>query len=287
MGSVCRCLIRYCCNAPPSPNEYDDVDDEHNNVRPVDRRPSYSSVSDFVHPIEGQGLITNRGGGGEQNLNRRNTMNAAATGESSTTLTSSSSSTAAALNEEDDTNSNSNNTTCCRPTTSADPNQTCLFDTIRRRMNRWNNNNNNQYNAVVTVNDVYRHHFSTASPSKDGKVLAPSPLRQAVSFTATNDVNHLCTIHADEIVLPGSMIQQQMAEQMILSTGGTYFSNNATMVDECVICMEPFDSTNPRMPTQCHCGTNKTYFHLPCLYQWIEQSEDCPSCRTKITWEEF
>jgi hypothetical protein len=120
---------------------------------------------------------------------------------------------------------------------------------------------------------------------KDPKLSAPSPLRQALTFTATNDVNHLCTIPADEFVLPGSMIQQQMAEQMILSTAGKSVVD--AIADECVICMEPFDSTNPRMPTLCQCGANKTYFHLPCLYQWIEQSENCPSCRSKITWEEF
>jgi hypothetical protein len=285
MGSVCRCLIQYCCNRHSS-NENDTDADEHDddNDRPVRRRPSYSSVSDYMNPIEGQGLISNRGEQQQQQqqLDRRNATNVVVVvaGESSTTLTSTSSS--HALNEEDDThNSNNSTTTCCRPS-SSDPNHTSFFDTIRRRMNRWNHN---QYNAVVTVNDVYRHHFSTnTTTTKDGRLLAPSPLRQAMSFTATNDANHLCTIHADEIVLPGSMIQQQMAEQMILT--GTY-NNNATMVDECVICMEPFDSTNPRMPTLCHCGTNKTYFHLPCLYQWIEQSENCPSCRTKITWEEF
>lgn len=274
MGSVCRCLFQYCCRSHPS-NTDDDVDEPEND-HPVARRPSYSSVAEYVHPIEGRGLlISNRG---EQPLRRHNnTAVGGVSDESSSTTLATSTSTV--LNEDEDNAT----TTCCRPAAAAaDSNQSSLFDVIRRRMHRWNNNNNNnQYNAIVTGNDLYSHHFST---TKDCKMLAPSPLRQAVSFTATNDINHLCTIHADEIVLPGSMIQQQMAEQMILSTGK---SITTTMVDECVICMEPFDSSNPRMPTVCHCGTNKTYFHLPCLYQWIEQSEDCPSCRTKITWEEF
>ena len=272
MGSLCRCLFQHCCPSSPSHNsENSDVDEPENDHPVARRRQSYSSVSEYVHPIEGRGLITNRG---EQQLSRHDTVGI---GESSTTLATSTSSTI--LNDEED-DTTMTTTTCCRPSssTTSDTNQLSLLDVIRRRMNRWNSH---QYNALVSGNDLYSHHFST---TKDNQQLAPSPLRQAISFTAPNDVNKLCTIHADEIVLPGSMIQQQMAEQMMLSTGK---SISQSFVDECVICMEPFDSTNPRMPTVCHCGTNKTYFHLPCLYQWIEQSDDCPSCRTKITWEEF
>ena len=69
-------------------------------------------------------------------------------------------------------------------------------------------------------------------------------------------------------------------------------SNTDTATDtdsECVICMESFDQNNPRMPTSCGCGLNKTYFHLPCLYHWIEQSSgrECPSCRKTLIWQEF
>ena len=87
------------------------------------------------------------------------------------------------------------------------------------------------------------------------------------------------TIDPEEVVLPGSALQHEMAA----SLSGKLEDQG----DECVICMEGFDATNPRMPTLCGCGENKTYFHLPCLYQWIEQSRDCPSCRKRLRWEEF
>ena len=87
------------------------------------------------------------------------------------------------------------------------------------------------------------------------------------------------TISQEEIVMPGSKLQAQMALAAAQSLD--------TMGDECVICMEGFEPTNPRMPTLCGCGENKTYFHLPCLYQWIEQNENCPSCRVPLRWEEF
>ena len=106
--------------------------------------------------------------------------------------------------------------------------------------------------------------------------LSRSPLRAASSFGHSRGVP---SINAEEVVMPGSALQHQMAAV----AAGTLEEQG----DECVICMEGFDPTNPRMPTLCGCGENKTYFHLPCLYQWIEQSRECPSCRKRLRWEEF
>lgn len=94
------------------------------------------------------------------------------------------------------------------------------------------------------------------------------------------DVNkEVPTIFNNEFVVPGSDIQQMMAFAMK--------QNVVDGVDECVICMDEFTPENPRMPTLCGCGSNKTYFHLPCLYQWIEQNKNCPTCRKTLRWEEF
>jgi hypothetical protein len=101
-------------------------------------------------------------------------------------------------------------------------------------------------------------------------------LKTASTFDESFDVP---TISPEEIVMPGSKLQAQMALAAAKSL--------EQMGDECVICMEGFDPTNPRMPTLCGCGQNKTYFHLPCLYQWIEQNKNCPSCRKRLRWEEF
>lgn len=106
--------------------------------------------------------------------------------------------------------------------------------------------------------------------------LSQSPLRTANSFRHSKGMP---TIDADEVVIPGSALQHEMAKSMSLSLD--------EQGEECVICLENFDATNPKMPTLCGCGENKTYFHLPCLYQWIEQSRECPSCRKRLRWEEF
>ena len=108
--------------------------------------------------------------------------------------------------------------------------------------------------------------------------LSKSPLRAAISFET--NVDHIQTIHAEEVVLPGSLLQRQMAMHASIHL--------EAQGDECVICMEAFDFSNPRIPTTCGCGENKTFFHLPCLFQWADQSgRNCPTCRQTLIWEEL
>lgn len=103
-------------------------------------------------------------------------------------------------------------------------------------------------------------------------------LKEANTFSY--DINkEVPTIYSNEFILPGSDIQKNMAMAMKLHMDD--------QDDECVICMDAFTHDNPRMPTLCGCGENKTFFHLPCLYQWIEENKNCPQCRTVLRWEEF
>jgi hypothetical protein len=261
MGSACRCLFRYCCES-----QGEDDDEHDNNNHSVDQQQqSYSSVSAYTNPIEGQGLISTS--------SRGIAVDEAIISTSETIPIPN-------ADEDEDDNGNRVNNNCCRPNSGLNETSS-LFDIIRRHMNRWQNN---PYDSVALGDDPnsYIHHFSSTTAKKSVPT-QQSPLRQALTFNTSTNSNIPCTINSDEIVLPGSIIQQQMAQQMKLCAKSVVQGT----IDECVICMEPFDSTNPRMPTLCSCGVNKTYFHLPCLYQWIEQSEECPSCRTKITWEEF
>ena len=252
MGSICRCFFRCCCTLHGSDAEEDDPNDRASNAAeggPIIQ--SYASVSSYIQPIEEQSLIALSSSRTEEEWRSR-------VGDPATAL---------------DASDDNGHDDCCRP---HDPNAPSLYNFIRRNLSKWHN----PYGAVMEIDENDNRHSDLLS-GKVMKKLASSPLRQAVSFHSSASGDLPCTINADEIVLPGSMVQQQMAEQMIRT------ANIQTNIDECVICMEPFDASNPRMPTLCNCGVNKTYFHLPCLYQWIEQSLECPSCRTKITWEEF
>lgn len=122
-------------------------------------------------------------------------------------------------------------------------------------------------------------------PSSPSAVL--SPLRTAIDFEfdespTNNDNLYIPSIAMEEVVLPGSELQLRMSQ---------YLKNMGYQVmdlDECVICMEGFDPTNPRIPTFCGCGKNKTFFHLSCLYQWVQKNGDkCPCCRERLSWQEL
>lgn len=172
--------------------------------------------------------------------------------------------------EEEDNHSDD---CCCRvgncpsSSPSSPPNDHGLHEFFRNLRERWR-----RYDSMET----FRPSAASPPPTKPPAFSGLSPLRTASTFNTGSDIP---TIDLEEVVLPGSALQQQMARTMSLSL--------EAHGDECVICMEGFDPTNPRMPTLCGCGQNKTYFHLPCLYQWMEQSEECPSCRQPLRWEEF
>jgi hypothetical protein len=131
----------------------------------------------------------------------------------------------------------------------------------------------------------HQHHHNSnkkkSTPKKAASAQHIPILRTARTFDATFAIP---TILAEEVVLPGSPLQAAMA---VAAAHTLQQDGEHEMGDECVICMEPFASTNPRMPTLCGCGENKTFFHLPCLYQWMEQNKNCPTCRQRLQWEEF
>ena len=148
-----------------------------------------------------------------------------------------------------------------------------IHEFFRRLRQKWQ-----KHDSVVSRSDEIdpEHPLDGAALSASSVHSVSSPLRTADSFDSSSEI---LTINPEEIVMPGSELQKAMAKAASLHL--------EEQDDECVICMEGFDPTNPRMPTLCGCGQNKTYFHLPCLYQWIEQSRECPSCRQKLRWQEF
>uniref|UniRef100_A0A0A9CZM7 RING-type E3 ubiquitin transferase n=1 Tax=Arundo donax TaxID=35708 RepID=A0A0A9CZM7_ARUDO len=43
--------------------------------------------------------------------------------------------------------------------------------------------------------------------------------------------------------------------------------------DVCPICLEEYDEENPRSMTKC-----EHHFHLCCIFEWMERSDNCPVC---------
>mmetsp|Transcript_29696 Transcript_29696/g.34962 ORF Transcript_29696/g.34962 Transcript_29696/m.34962 type:complete len:240 (-) Transcript_29696:198-917(-) len=83
---------------------------------------------------------------------------------------------------------------------------------------------------------------------------------------------------------PGSDLQNAIALSLqVQGLGGE------PLEPECVICLDGFDPTNPRLPTLCECGIGKVNFHHNCLKKWISQNGacTCPSCYTTLYYEEL
>ena len=157
-----------------------------------------------------------------------------------------------------------------------------LFQAIGQRVHKLNRNRG-QFNPLSQTPPPMS---PICHECDSGSEMASASLVSAHDFIEDTDVSSdeiIPSIQENQFVMPGSDLQKQMS--LNLQAKGFGILGNGE--EECVICMESFDETNPRMPTLCGCGENNTYFHLPCLYQWIEKDLNCPTCRQKLRWEEF
>lgn len=327
MGSLIRCFCRHCClrdDDDDNNEERERLDQHQHRLRPpmssrIARHayqiaPVGSLEEDGGDNDSGNSIVGGGGaGGGESGSNREHHNNIDSccrpirrtTPASAVTAPAEGGGGVASHQQQHDSNALSG-----------------LPEFFRRLRERWN-----LYDSVVETagndddddeeyeKDYHMRHLKMirrqgSNSSHHHSLVGESPLRTAVSFDATKE--GIVSINPDTIVLPGSELQKQMArhammmyqqqqQQQQAAAGAKSSSldddndNNSKEhgiggkeeEEECVICMEGFDPTNPRMPTLCGCGQNKTYFHLPCLYQWIEQDRNCPSCRQKLRWEEF
>ncbi|XP_055962228.1 probable E3 ubiquitin-protein ligase RHB1A isoform X2 [Mercurialis annua] len=50
--------------------------------------------------------------------------------------------------------------------------------------------------------------------------------------------------------------------------------------DACPICLEEYDSQNPRFLTKC-----EHHFHLSCILEWMERSDTCPICDQEMVFD--
>jgi len=61
----------------------------------------------------------------------------------------------------------------------------------------------------------------------------------------------------------------------------TRYMNKKGIIDEydatCPTCLEEYDVENPKCWTRCG-----HHFHVPCIYEWLERSQDCPVCSRKV-----
>ncbi|XAR51620.1 hypothetical protein NMG60_11006297 [Bertholletia excelsa] len=59
----------------------------------------------------------------------------------------------------------------------------------------------------------------------------------------------------------------------------TYFHSEDE--DVCPTCLEEYTPENPKIITKC-----SHHFHLGCIYEWMERSENCPVCGKVMAFDE-
>jgi len=92
----------------------------------------------------------------------------------------------------------------------------------------------------------------------------------------------------DEDELPAD---SDLKSALALSLKASGLGAAPTYEPECVICLEPFDDHQPRVPTLCRCGLDRGSFHRPCLLEWVAKSGGggdtrCPSCDATLFYED-
>ncbi|KAL9297317.1 hypothetical protein ACSQ67_023213 [Phaseolus vulgaris] len=58
-----------------------------------------------------------------------------------------------------------------------------------------------------------------------------------------------------------------------LTTGAGVVYSSSEVEDVCPTCLEEYTEENPKIVTKC-----SHHFHLGCIYEWMERSDNCPVC---------
>ncbi|XWS36859.1 hypothetical protein CRYUN_Cryun20dG0121600 [Craigia yunnanensis] len=83
----------------------------------------------------------------------------------------------------------------------------------------------------------------------------------------------------------GSKEQHSKSSQKLSSVkapvGIGYIYSSTEEEDICPTCLEDYTPENPRIITKC-----SHHFHLGCIYEWMERSENCPVCGKVMVFDE-
>ncbi|KAG9137316.1 hypothetical protein Leryth_014943 [Lithospermum erythrorhizon] len=60
-----------------------------------------------------------------------------------------------------------------------------------------------------------------------------------------------------------------------------YMYSSSEEEDVCPTCLEEYTEENPKIITKC-----SHHFHLGCIYEWMERSENCPVCGKVMAFDE-
>ncbi|PIN17561.1 putative E3 ubiquitin ligase [Handroanthus impetiginosus] len=65
------------------------------------------------------------------------------------------------------------------------------------------------------------------------------------------------------------------------TTGFAHIYTSSEDEDVCPTCLEEYTTENPKIITKCY-----HHFHLGCIYEWMERSDNCPVCGKVMDFDE-
>ncbi|KAL3844573.1 hypothetical protein ACJIZ3_001976 [Penstemon smallii] len=66
-----------------------------------------------------------------------------------------------------------------------------------------------------------------------------------------------------------------------MASGYAHIYTSSEDEDVCPTCLEEYTSENPKIITKC-----SHHFHLGCIYEWMERSDNCPVCGKVMAFDE-
>ena len=133
------------------------------------------------------------------------------------------------------------------------------------------------FRCCPTLSQTQYQNFEIGEEGSDNESLDKSMIiSTATVLTETTNV-----------LLSSQSLMEELKLRDFTSRLGSTALESKPLEDECVICLECFDESNPVTPTLCRCGLNRSLFHRPCLLLWHAKfgSSVCPSCATELFYE--
>ncbi|TDH64866.1 uncharacterized protein CCR75_000615 [Bremia lactucae] len=92
--------------------------------------------------------------------------------------------------------------------------------------------------------------------------------------------------HADHLLTPSARPEELLIKLLRLYQEKTGVIDEGQLELECIMCLDTFNEENPKVRTLCHCGMNRTNFHMSCLLEWLNRNANCPVCREYLFFED-
>ncbi|KAI3452177.1 hypothetical protein Pfo_008842 [Paulownia fortunei] len=117
------------------------------------------------------------------------------------------------------------------------------------------------------------HSHEETEPLRTGEVD-----EQSESFNTKNKWNEFTCEEESKEYNSKSSLKLSTAKT---TTGFAHIFTSSEDEDVCPTCLEEYTTENPKIITKC-----SHHFHLGCIYEWMERSDNCPVCGKVMAFDE-